>query len=299
MALSTSVNEDQLRRWATAPSETEETKCQNAVRLITNAIKERFGSDVTVFLQGSYKNRTNVRQDSDVDIVVRHDDIFFPDISDLSESDQAVYNSKRVSSNYTFQQFKNDVQLVLENAFGKTEIERRDKCIKVKENTYRVNADVVPCYKYKKFRTPSDVSVEGIQLFTDKGIKVVSFPEQHFDRGQNKNVQTSRMYKSVVRILKNIENEFVDQGTINEESMSSFFLECLVWNVSNADFNATTYYQATRNIIVRVYNDMKGTPGKYTEVNGIKPLFTTGSTNRTPLQAQQFMQSAYNFIGYK
>lgn len=298
MALSTNVNEDQLRKWATAPSETEETKCQNAVRLITNAIKERFGLDVTVFLQGSYKNRTNVRQDSDVDIVIRHDDIFFPDISGLSENDQAIYNSLRTGSDYTFKQFKNDVQLVLENTFGKTEIERKDKCIKVKENTYRVNADVVPCYKYKKFRTPYDVSVEGIQLFTDKGFKVVSFPEQHFDNGQNKNVQTSRTYKSVVRILKNIENELVDQGTINEESMSSFFLECLVWNVPNADFNVTTYYQATRNIIARVYNDMKGTPGKYTEVNGIKLLFTTGSTNRTPLQAQQFMQSAYNFVGY-
>jgi tRNA nucleotidyltransferase (CCA-adding enzyme) len=70
MEISMAINEDQLKRWATAPSETEETKCQNAVRLITNAIKERFGSDVTVFLQGSYKNRTNVRQDSDVDIVV-------------------------------------------------------------------------------------------------------------------------------------------------------------------------------------------------------------------------------------
>jgi hypothetical protein len=191
--------------------------------------------------------------------------------------------------------------LVLENTFGKTEIERKDKCIKVKENTYRVNADAVPCYKYKKFRTPYDVSIEGIQLFTDKGAKVVSFPEQHFDNGQNKNVQTSRMYKSVVRIMKNIENELVDQGTINKESMSSFFLECLVWNVPNSDFSATTYYQATRNIIVRVYNDMKDQQisSRYTEVNGLKLIFSNGHPNRTPLHAQQFMQSAYSFIGYK
>jgi hypothetical protein len=190
---------------------------------------------------------------------------------------------------------------VLENTFGKTEVVRNDKCIDVKENTYRVNADVVPCYKYKKFRTPYDVSIEGIQLFTDKGVKIVSFPDQHFNNGQNKNVQTSRMYKSVVRILKNIENELVDQGEINKEFMSSFFLECLVWNVPNADFNATTYYQATRSIIARVYNDMKDQqiPSRYTEVNGLKPLFSSGHPNRTPLHAQQFMQSAYSFIGYK
>jgi len=301
MALSTGISEEQLKRWAAAPSETEETKCQNAVRQITTAIKERFGSNVTVFLQGSYKNRTNVRQDSDVDVVVRYDDLFFPDISGLSESDQAIYNSTRVNTNYTFNQFKDDVQLVLENTFGKQMIQRNDKCIEVKENTYRVNADVVPCYKYKKFSTPYYVSTEGIQLFTDKGIKVISFPDQHFNNGQDKNVKTSQMYKAIVRILKNVRNELVDQGGIGEGLMSSFFLECLVWNVPNADFATTTFYQATRNIIARVYNDMKfdQTYNKYTEVNGLKSLFTNGSTKRTPLQAQQFMQSAYNFVGYK
>lgn len=300
MELSTGINEEQLKRWAAAPSETEETKCQNAVRQITEAIKERYGSEVTVFLQGSYKNRTNVRNDSDVDVVVRHDTIFFPDLSNLSENDKAVYNSTRVSSDYTFQQFKNDVQLVLEKKFEKYAIERKDKCIKVKANSYRVNADVVPCYKYKKFKTPYDVSVEGIQLFTDQGIKIISFPDQHFDNGQSKNVRTSRTYKSIVRILKNLKNELVDQGAINDELISSFFLECLTWNVPDSEFATNTFYQATRNIVAKVYNDMKSENiySKYTEVSGLKWL-CAGAPNRTPAQAQQFMQSAYNFIGYK
>lgn len=231
MTLLTEISEDQLKRWATAPSETEETKCQNAVKKIKEVIENKFNSQISLFLQGSYKNRTNVRKDSDVDVVVRHENIFFPDISGLSESDKAIYNSIRVRSDYTFKQFKDDVQLTLENSFGKTEIQRKDKCIRINQNTYRVNADVVPCYKYKKFITPYRASIEGIQLFTDKGIKVVSFPERHFDNGQNKNVQTRRMFKSAVRILKIIKNELIDQGEINKELISSFFfgvsgLEC-------------------------------------------------------------------------
>ena len=107
------ISEEQLTRWAKAPSETEEGKCQNAVNRITEIIKNKFGSDVSVFLQGSYRNRTSVKQDSDVDIVVLHEGYYFSDVGGLSESDKTTYWKNFVGSDYTFSQFKNDIHNLL------------------------------------------------------------------------------------------------------------------------------------------------------------------------------------------
>src|SRR3989339_1525459 len=201
------ISEEQLSRWAKAPSETEEGKCQNAVSRITEAVKEKFGSGVSVFLQGSYRNRTNVKQDSDVDIVVLHKGYYFPDVSGLSESDKAAYRKNFIGSDYTFSQFKNDVHGLLKDTFGADLVTRKDKCIMVNGNDYRVDADVVPCFIHKRFRSLYVVEAEGIELVTDLGVHIHSFPEQHYDNGVAKNSNTGMMYKPVTRILKNVRNE--------------------------------------------------------------------------------------------
>src|ERR1700733_3444953 len=70
--------------WGTAPGTTEQTKCESAVRAVRNAIcasVKLSSKNIDVFTQGSYANRTNVRQDSDVDICVMFKDAFFPDYS--------------------------------------------------------------------------------------------------------------------------------------------------------------------------------------------------------------------------
>ena len=79
--------EDTLRQRAKAPSATERQRCDNAVDVITTAIgnsdalKDR---SIRVFPQGSYRNRTNVRQDSDVDICVLCTDTFYFQLPDGS-----------------------------------------------------------------------------------------------------------------------------------------------------------------------------------------------------------------------
>jgi len=66
--------------WAQPPSTTEREKCEHAelaVRKAIDANKRIAGKDIQVFAQGSYRNRTNARQDSDVDICVRCTNTFF------------------------------------------------------------------------------------------------------------------------------------------------------------------------------------------------------------------------------
>jgi len=292
------ISEDQLAIWAKAPSETEESKCQIAVDSITKAIREKFGYQVSIFLQGSYKNRTNIKLDSDVDIVVRHDGYYFPDTNFLSEQDKAAYDAAFVPSGYTFANFKNDLCQILGSKFG-LDVLRKNKCIRVNGNSYRVNADVIPCFVHKRYRNPSAVSAEGIELKSDQGERIYSFPEQHYNNGISKNEDTKQMYKPIVRIMKHIRNELIDQEQLMNDLMPSFFLECLVWNVlPHAHFHKNSYKEALKTVASVIWNDMKdGSKSiEYAEVSDLMWLFK-GQTKRTPQQAFEFIDKTWDFMG--
>jgi tRNA nucleotidyltransferase (CCA-adding enzyme) len=71
--------------WAKGPSDTEKAKAENAERQIRQAISaspKLQNRNFFVFTQGSYRNRVNVRKDSDVDIGILCYDTFFPDYPD-------------------------------------------------------------------------------------------------------------------------------------------------------------------------------------------------------------------------
>ena len=165
-------------------------------------------------------------------------------------------------------------------------------------NTNRVNADVVPCFKMKRFSNESQVEAEGIQFMSDDGSRVYSFPEQHYSNGVAKRTATGQMYKKMVRILKRIRNELIDAKTITEKLASSFFIECLVYNVPNSQFIAGDYRQSLRNVIAQIYNDMdNATVGnEYVEVSELKYLFK-GNT-RSLNDAKQFMLKCWEYAGF-
>lgn len=294
------VDENQLASWAKAPSETEEVKCQHTVERITNAIRSKFGYDVSIFLQGSYKNRTNVRLDSDVDIAVRHDGYCFSKDNFLSDQEKKAFWANFKSSDYTFSQFKDEIQECLEEKFSDGEVERKNKCVKVWKNSQRVNADVVPCFILERMKDAKTIGEAGIALIADSGGCISSFPEQHYDNGVGKNDSTNKKYKSLVRIIKNVRNQLVDDEMIKEEEIPSFYLECLVWNISDSHFMKDSLWVSTRAVIATIYNDMMDLQKarNYAEVSDLKWLFRW-KPKISPEQAKIFMQKAWDFIGYE
>jgi predicted nucleotidyltransferase len=293
------ISEQQLLTWSKPVSTTEDEKCKRAISQITDAIRNKFGNSVTVFVQGSYKNNTNVRKDSDVDIVVRHDGYFYHDLQRLNEHDKKEYEANWKPGDYQFDQLKTDVHNALIAVFG-SDAKRKNKCIEVLGNTYRITGDVVPCFVHKRFATLSTVEVEGIQFYADDApIKIVSFPNQHYENGVIKTESTGRMYKRTVRILKVIMNTLIDNNSIAEKLVSSFFIESLVYNVPNSLFISGNYIQTLKNIIAKIYNDMDEPEisGKYVEVSGYKWLFGS-EAKRPPSVARQFMLSCWQFAGF-
>ena len=84
--------ESQLDTWsrqgAVATAKATHESIRNALTASTSAIR---GRDYEVYLQGSYKNDTDIRGDSDVDVVMQLNDAFGQDLDALSPAEGILY----------------------------------------------------------------------------------------------------------------------------------------------------------------------------------------------------------------
>jgi hypothetical protein len=138
-----------FQAWAQPPGKTEQERCENAEGAIRNAIRasEKLSQrDIRVFTQGSYRNRVNVRQDSDVDIGICCYDVFFSSYPE-GTTKETFGNS---DSDYRYAVFKNEVEEALVAYFGRDSVERGNKAFDLKENSYRVEADVAPFFEHRR-----------------------------------------------------------------------------------------------------------------------------------------------------
>ncbi|QEC51975.1 hypothetical protein EDD80_11833 [Anseongella ginsenosidimutans] len=248
--------EDQLTNWTKPPSDSEQTKLENSERMVRDAINsdEKLKKKSTeTFGQGSYANNTNVRLNSDIDINVRYTGGFYYDLpKEKTKEDFGI-----TPTSYTFAEFKDDVENALVNKFGRTDVIRNDKCITIKENSYRIETDVVPTWNYRRYSADGNF-VLGAKFMADKGIWIENFPKQHIDNGIRKNNNTARRFKRLTRLHRKLRYKMIDDGENVSDNITSFLLECLVWNVPNDKIN--NYYSWTERLkqsIIFIYNETK------------------------------------------
>lgn len=295
--------EDAFASWGQPPSQSERDKCDNAERAIRRAIDAaddlHYTHSIEVFAQGSYRNRTNVRFDSDVDICVRCTDTFFYDVANGISLQEAGI----LPASYPFADFKNDVGRALINHFGIESILRGDKAFDVHANTYRVDADVVPTFEYRWFYRGRDGRVayhSGTKFFCDSGPGIINWPQQNYDNGVAKNAATDRRFKATVRILKRLRNEMDDSGIAAAAPIPSYLSECLVWNVPNEGFGHSTYTADVRSVLAHLWNNTRADDacGEWVETNELKYLFRSGQP-WTREQVNTFLQAAWNYINFE
>lgn len=291
--------EDTFSSWAQPPGQTEQDKCDNAERAIRKAIS---GSGilttrtVSVFAQGSYRNRTNVRADSDVDICICcSDSMFF----DLPDGMQAADFGIGVPADYPYGTFKSDVHAALVDHFGAAAVRRGNKAFDIHENTYRIAADAVPCFEYRRYRSDGTY-LTGTGFLPDSGNRIVNWPEQNYQSGVGKNDSTGRRFKGVVRILKHLRNEMADAGMAAVQAMSSYLIESLVWNVPNPGFGHPTWSDDVRYALAHLFNETRtdDTCREWDEINELKYLFRS-SQPWTREAANRFLDEAWNYIGFE
>lgn len=314
-------SEEQLKQYAAPLSETENEKCLNAIKMVRDALKvlgfvdddklvkplyedtysygvEMHNSSnsrkVKLFIQGSYANNTNVRTESDVDIAVIQEDTF-----------QTMYRLGVTDENYHFvtapkplKAFKDEVQECLENKFG-IDVERKNKSIKVHGNSYRKDADTVPCMRYRDYSQEycnnADDFIGGVVIISDEGERIINFPEQHIANGKKKNNNTNHYYKKMVRIIKKIRYIMEDNSFSSSKDMSSFGLESLLWNIPDSVFTRYTIYRYEFGEIVQYIYKHIDLLSQYKEANGIKKLCKDDENIK---KYKAFITDLYDFYQY-
>ena len=289
--------ESTFASWAKGPQATENERSQNSLRAIRNAIAKSDDlrhRDIEVFLQGSYRNRVNVRQNSDVDVgILCHETFYY----DLPANYSAEYFNIYPAT-YHYLQFKDEVETALVKHFGRLAVHRGNKAFNIKENSNRIEADVAPFFDHRRYRWTGSYQ-RGVELLPDRGGRVINWPQQHYDNGVSKNTDTLRRYKRVVRILKRLCIEMSDYGVTSAKSIPGFLVECLVSNVPNGYFGYDTYSANIREVLIYLFNNTMTAENcaEWVEVSGLKLLFQSQQP-WTRAQSHSFVHDAWNYVGF-
>lgn len=255
--------QEQLNLMCRPASKSEETKLQNAEAMVKKALSSSSilsSFKYEIFGQGSYANNTNIRLNSDIDVNVCYTDAFYYDVPQGKTGYDYGLNNP---SKYSFSAYKNDIENILVAYFGRTDVIRKNKCITVKGNTNRIQVDVVPTWKYRRYDSPDTPHfVEGVVLYSDNvGQKITNYPKQHLANGKDKNTASLRRFKRLTRIFKNIHVKMENDGYYKNENITSFLLECLAFNIPTSiyikDFNYCDWDDILRNSIYYLWNNTK------------------------------------------
>lgn len=179
-----------------------------------------------VFLQGSYKNNTNLRRDSDVDVVIQLAVRLRPRVAEISglqlEQDQA-----HRSACERWQSFRDQVLKALRATYGTKAVTPGRKSLKLAKGKIPASADVVVTLRYET----------GLAFYLPGERRwVVSYPQQHYSRGLRKELATNGRFKQTIRMFKAARNHLVENHAIRDRTAPSYFIECLLYNVPHGLF---------------------------------------------------------------
>lgn len=295
-------NEQTLTNWTKPPSDSEQTKLENSERMVRDAIREdeklkKISTET--FGQGSYANDTNVRLNSDIDINVRYTDGFYFDLPEnTTETDLGL--DRLPAAGYTFDEFKTDVENALVNKFGRDQVKRKDKCLTILGNTYRIQTDVVPTWNYRRYKKDGTY-ILGAKFIPDSSfIGTVNFPKQHIQNAINKNSNTSRRFKRLTRLHRKLRYKMIDDGEKVSDNITSFLLECLVWNVPNRIMNDyNTWTDRLKESIKYIYNQTKTdeTCKEWGEVSELLYLLR-GGRKWSRADVNEYMVQLWNYLEF-
>lgn len=231
------ITREDIERWSERPSsffpDWTKTVLEEA---LADAPQLKDKCEYETYVQGSYANETNIHGNSDVDLVVQMQLPFEEQIRELGPDDRKRFWDKYGTTWYGWPQFRADVLARLRESFF---VHEANKCVDIRhfDSALRIPADIVPAIEYRDYSGfPSpDVEIyeEGIFFRDRSGQPIINYPKQHLRNGKQKDAETERRFKPIVRVFKNARNRCEN---LDADVAPSYFIECLVYNIDNAVF---------------------------------------------------------------
>ena len=237
------IPDSQLDTWSHQGSITQSASTYSMIKNALEAAGTGYaGKNYKVFLQGSYGNDTNIYAESDVDVVIRLDDVYFSDLTNLSPEDKTAFDNAFVAATYTYDEYKKDVLKALTDRFG-TDAKVGDKAIAIAANGGRRKADVIAAMRFRRYwkfkGTYNENYDEGICFFNGSSKRIANYPKQHSDNMTAKHQNTNKWLKPMVRVLKNIRSKLIADGTLKAGVAPSYYLEGLLYSVPSDKFGVS------------------------------------------------------------
>jgi hypothetical protein len=299
-----------FKRWSKPPSETEEAKASRAARMINDAVRSTEllkSRDFVTYPTGSYRNNTNIRAGSDVDIAVVFKGAFFWTAPDGLTAEKLGFKG---SATYGFKSFRTDLGKALVEKYGR-DAQTGNKTFTIASNSGRLPADATPFLPHRRYTGNKKDGkweyLEGVETrpADGSGTRIINWHQQHYDNGVAKNSKTNRRYKRVARILKRLSVEMESKGSAQAQvaarAVPSFLIECLVYNCPDSCFNLEdgSYIKDVESVVRKSWNQTKTDESakSLSEVSGLKALFGDHQA-WTRAQAHEFMLHAWNYVGF-
>ena len=302
MTMTGTDRETLLSRWIKPSSDDEQEQQDRARRMVTDAVKAHAPlktARLKVYAKGSYANNTNVRRDSDVDIVVECQACSYYDY--LSGQEPATPPGTPYQGEWTPSKLRSEVTTALNDAFGPAGVDASGKIALVVAAVpgSRPSIDVIPSFEYFRYDDPQrNTSHKGSCVWPKTGSrKIVNWPDQQLANGRAKNQRTGQRYKNFVRALKNAENVLAKADII--EAKPSYLMECLVWNVADSTLKSGTLDSGFRSTLVELWQGLKDDGGyaEWAEPNDLKYLFRS-SQKWSLSDARKVVLKTWQFLDY-
>ncbi len=242
------ITESQLGRWSDHGPQDASKQTHEVIRRVLDAYRWPPGMTYDFYLQGSYRNDTNIRGDSDVDVVLEITSAFQHDTSAISQFERDMLFPTFRPASHDWNDFRRETLKALEGGFGSRMVGQGNKSIKLKADPPRLAADVVVCMGYRRYNNFYSYA-EGITFCALRDKRwIVNYPKEHYKNGTAKSRRTWDRYKRTVRMFKNARNHLESAGRISAGLAPSYFVECLIYNAPHLAFQSS--FQDTYRSIV-------------------------------------------------
>ena len=280
------ISESQLSAWSNQGATSSSADTYASIKAALEAHTWPIDMEYDLYLQGSYPNATNIRGNSDVDVVVELTSSFY---NDLTEEEKRARNLS--TAKYNIDDLRREVISALISYYGASAVDTSGpNAIAVASNGSRLKADVLPCVTYREYNH-RDTPVEGIKFWNQHTNQPkINFPKRHIANGQTKNQNgTNQRYKPSVRMMKNARERIIGSDDNLRKKYPSYFVECLIFNVPDGKFTASRP-ETFVNIINFLYAALRDERGpKFTTQSKQRYLFGDDSTQWSLVNASAFV----------
>jgi len=185
-------------------------------------------NDVSIYLQGSYKNDVYVSENTKLEIVFELKKIKTGDLQNVSK---IVKNRElKVEFEYSLKDFKEDLYYKFLDEFSSQDVLKTNRAIEIHKNRYNpLTVDILPAYHFIKRDEETRKELPALIIYESITNKyVLSFPKLHSLYLDEKDKQTNGNFKQMIRSVRRFSNYLIVNDILPVGFAPGYFVDCLL-----------------------------------------------------------------------